>query len=149
MPIVLENYFLPFVLKVDPKLVSDLIVILANNNLSVYKVLAVQLTQCVMKGMEKYAPFISCCEILRIYEVLVTQLIECDDQYLIALLQLGSQIPSLKTDFLLNTQLIRQLVEQVPLKSDSTEAYPQGSQINLENLALANDIGQIPEPVRR
>lgn len=41
VPVVLENYFLPFVLRVDPKMISDLIVILANNHLSVYKVLAV------------------------------------------------------------------------------------------------------------
>lgn len=43
VPIVLETYFLPFVLGADPGLLSDLIIILANNNLSVYKVLAVQL----------------------------------------------------------------------------------------------------------
>lgn len=60
-----------------------------------------------MKGMEKYAVFVSYGEILRIFEVLATQLVECDEQYLIALLQLGSQIPQLKTDFLLNTELVR------------------------------------------
>ena len=125
LPVVLENYFLPLVLKVDVKLISDLIIILANNNLSVYKVLAVQLTQCVLKGMAKYASFVSCKDILRICEVLITQLVECDDQYLIAILQLGSQIALFKTDILLNTQLVQQFVEAVPLKRDTDEVHSQ------------------------